>query len=228
MDLFKFKFDGLYDSRTLQELKNQGVSHFSFDFNPRSFNFIPERVFLNLLKNDLNETDKIFLHFTHNRDFMVQKIFDEILKIRESHQNIYFEFDEFFSDTLLPDQMQCVLHYRPSIFLVNKHFEKISGFIFPIEILERSNKENSLINFYSNFCTYFQACSLESKFFILQLGWNEVPSQKCIEVFDFDLIGLPLNKEIEVCYRNIDFNKLNTSFESRKKYFLNNIVNQEL
>ena len=219
MDLYKLKFDGVYDSRTLIELKREGIDHFSFDFNPRSFNFIQERVFLNLLENVLNETDKIFLHFISNKDFMAQKIYEEILKKRGNLHNIYFEFDDFFVEENLPKEMVFFVLYHPSIFLIQKNYENLAGFIFSHELLAKVDQESNLVHFYSNFFTHFHPYNLETKKFILKLGLNEVVNKKSLDMFDFDIVSFALTSEVEVCYRNVDLAKLKSKLDSKKKIF---------
>lgn len=219
MDLYKLKFDGVYDSRTLMELKREGVDHFSFDFNPRSFNFIQERVFLNLLEKVLNETDKIFLHFINNKDFMVIKIYEEIIKRRGNLHNIYFEFDNFFVDEILPNEINFFILYQPSIFLIQKKIENLAGFIFSHELLTTVNQESNLVHFYSNFYTHFHSHKLDTKKIILKLGMNEVVIGKCLDIFDFNIVSFDLTSEVEVCYRNVDLVKLKSKLESKKKIF---------
>jgi len=224
MDLYKFKIDGIYDSRTLIELKNEGVDHFSFDFNPRSFNFLQERVFLKLLDSVLNETDKIFLHFTDNRDFMVFKIRDEIIKRRGNLHNVYFEFDQFFSDLQIPSDIKYILMYEPSIFLIQSHLDQVEGFIFKHDQLNKIEREGNLTQFYGNFYTHFKTIDLDSKYFILKTDWQENINKKCLEVFDFNIVSYVLNSDVEVCYRNVDLAKLKSSFSSKRKSFKPSIV----
>ncbi len=221
MDLLQFKFDGIYDSRTFKELKNDGVNHFSFDFNPRSFNFIPEHVFLTIFEKDISETDKIFLHFTHSKDAMVLKIYHEIYKRRGNLHNVFFEFDELINEIELPSELKFYLLYSPSIFKVHSHLDKLDGFIFPYELLEKINKESKLVTFYSNFFTHFKSLDLDSKLFILKLNWNELIDFRCLDTFDFNLISFPLNSDVEICYRNIDMPKLKSNFNATKKIFKN-------
>lgn len=219
MDLYKLKFDGIYDSRTLRELKQGGIEHFNFDFNPRSLNFIQERIFLNLLETILNETDKIFLHFTSNRDFMAIKIYEEILKRRGSLHNVFFEFDDFFVDIVLPEKMNYYLLYRPSIFLFQKNSDNFTGFIFSHELLAKVNNDSNLVPFYSNFFTHFQSYDLDSKKFIIKLGMNEVVNDKCMDIFDFNIVSFVLTSEVEICYRNMDLKKLKSTVDSKIKIF---------
>jgi hypothetical protein len=217
MELYKFKIDGIYDLRTLSELKKEGVDHFSFDFNPRSFNFIQERVFLKLLDSALNETDKVFLHFISNKDFMVIKIREEIVKRRGNLHNIFFEFEEFFSDIILPKDIKFFLFYGTSIFQIHQQIEQVAGFIFQYNHLNQMEREERLIQFFSNFHTHFSNADLDSKIFILKTGWQDNINKKCLDIFDFNIISFELTSEIEVCYRNVDLLKLKSTFDSKRK-----------
>lgn len=223
MELFKFRIDGLYDLRTLKELKAEGVDHFCFDFNPRSFNFVPEHVFLDLFIKVLSDMDKIFLHFVNNKDPMVLKISSEMKKRRGNLQNIFFEFDEYFNDYELPSEIKFLQLYGNSLFSLQKNLDNLAGFIFPYEQLAKLQDEAQLIKFYSNFFTHFNSYQLDSKLFVLKLGWNDKVTSACVDVFDFNIISLTLNSEVEVCYRNIDIIKLKTKFNSQMKMFKNQI-----
>ena len=104
-----------------------------------------------------------------------------------------------------------------------KTLDSLEGFIFSYEQLEKIQQEGKLLNFYGNFCTYFSSSNLDSKSFILKVGWDDVIKPLCIDVFDFNIISLTLNSDVQICYRNIDLLKLKTKFESKKKIFNNHI-----
>jgi hypothetical protein len=154
---------------------------------------------------------------------MIHKIREEILKRRGSLDNIFFEFDEFISDVIIPDDIKFYILYQPSVYLVSNYSDNLIGFIFSYDFLYMTYRNSQLTNFYSNFLSHFKTNELDKKIFILKLDWNESVNKNCLDIFDFEIISLPLNSEVEVCYRNIDLNKLKCKIDSKRVTFKNQI-----
>ena len=73
----RIKVDGIYDRRTLSALASLGTRDLCFDFRPKSFNFLQQHVFLDLLGTHNSSEKKIYLHYANEQDFMVQKMIDD-------------------------------------------------------------------------------------------------------------------------------------------------------
>jgi hypothetical protein len=218
----KLRIEGIYDKRTIAGLKNHGVKDFCFDFSPKSFNFIQEHVFLEQILNLLSSTDRVFFHFTHSNDPMVQKLAFDLKKAGMNLENVFFEFDEWSKEKLsLNFEYNYLLNFSKDVEpskLIGKNFK---GFIFNFGFFEELHRSNLLKNFANNFYTkYFNSIG-ESQLMLLKIDWNHHLITSLFELFEFNLISFPINSKIEVCYRNVDINKLNNELEIlRKQTFL--------
>lgn len=213
------RIEGIYDKRTVKYLKNQGLKDFCFDFSPKSFNFIQEYVFLEQILNLLDASDRIFLHFSRSNDPMVGKLINDLKKSEKSLNNVFFEFDEWSKEASALDfEYNYLLNFSKdsdSLKLVGRNFK---GFIFNFEFFEELHRSNLLNNFASNFYTRFHSIINEKSFMVLKIDWNNNLLASLFDLFEFNLLSIPINSKIEVCYRNVDLNKLSSEMEVLQKY----------
>lgn len=218
----RVRIDGIYDQRTLNHLKQTELRDFSFDFSPRSFNFIQEHVFLEQLVPLLTDNDRIFFHFNRSNDPMVTKLADDSRKAGVRPENIFFEFDEWSQEInteTFPHQY--LLHYSGEQNVPKTLGPNFFGFTFEFSFLENLFHKNLLTRFSTNFYTRFGTRLNESHQLVLKMQWNSNIISSLFELFDFDLISWPIGPEIEVCYRNVDLKKLSNEMTMLKKYEMN-------
>lgn len=214
----KIRVEGIYDQRTLKHLKLSGVKDFYFDFSPKSFNFIQEHIFLDLLLKLIDSTDRIFLHFNRSNDPMIKKLANDIQNLGFSFENIIFEIDEWSIDLLPKDfPYLYVLNYSHDVELLKTINSNFSGFYFDFNSLEDLHRKNLINNYANNFHTRFHSFLNEKKMLILRIDWQSNLLISALDLFDFNLISLPINSNIEVCYRNVDLKKITTEMEILKK-----------
>lgn len=214
----KLRIDGIYDKRTLKHLKEQGIKDFCFDFSPKSFNFIQEYVFLEQILNLLNYSDRIFLHFSRSNDPMIQKIIDDLKKAGHSLDNIFFEFDEWSKDiTPINFEYNFLLNFSSDVDVSKLMGKNCRGLIFNFEFFEELHRSRSIQNFSNNFYTKYYTTLNENCLMLLKIDWNNNLQTSIFDLFEFDLISFPINSKIEICYRNVDFNKLRCELDILKK-----------
>ena len=205
----KFRIEGIYDQRTLKNLKEIGVKDFTFDFCPKSFNFIQEYVFLEKIISSLTESDRIFLKFNRSNDLMVEKLISDLQKNNYGMNNIIFEFNEWAPEMQpINFQYNYILHFSTDSDLHQKITNNFKGFIFNLDFFEYLFSNNLLSTFANNFYTKFGKLILDSHLLILKCDWNQNRINSVFDLFEFDLLSFPINSKIEVCYRNVDLNKL--------------------
>jgi hypothetical protein len=222
----KLRIDGIYDKRTLNHLKSLGLKDFCFDFSPKSFNFIQEYVFLEQILKLIEPSDKIFLRFNRSNDPMVNKLIEDIKKNGHSLKNIYFEFDEWSAEvSSINFEYNYLLNFSKDndpIKLIGKNFK---GFIFQFDFFENLHRSDLIDSFTRNFFSKYSAVLGAESLMLLKIDWHNNLISSVFDLFDFDLLSFPINSKIEVCYRNVDFNKLNSEMKLLKK---NNFLFQEL
>lgn len=222
----KLRVEGIYDKRTLKHLKLQGLKDFCFDFSPLSFNFIQEYVFLEQILALLDPSDRIFLHFKRSNDPMVGKLINDLEKTGRSLNNVFFEFDEWSTETA-PDNFNYnyLLNFTkdsdPSK-LIGTNFK---GFVFNFAFFEELHRSNLLNNFATNFYTRYHSKISDSSLMLLKIDWHDNLLASLFELFEFNLLSFPINSKIEVCYRNVDLSKLSKEMEVLQK---NRFVFQDL
>ena len=74
----KLRIEGVYDIRTVQYLKGQGIEDFSFDFRPKSFNFLQQYRFFEIIERCFHKNLRFFLKYQNEKDFIVQKMLNDI------------------------------------------------------------------------------------------------------------------------------------------------------
>jgi hypothetical protein len=222
----KLRIEGIYDKRTFQYLKAQGLSSFCFDFSPKSFNFIQEYVFIEQIINLLGPSDKVFLHFARSNDPMVTKLIADLAKTGLSLNNVYFEFDEWSSEFGPIDfSYNYLLNFSKdsdSSKLIGTNFK---GFVFNFDFFVGLHRSNLLNNFASNFYTRYQEKLGDQSLMLLKLDWHSNLLATLFDLFEFDLLSFPINSKIEICYRNVDLKKLSSEMEVLQK---NNFIFQDL
>ena len=76
----RFRVEGIYDKRTLQRLQDLNLKDLSFDFRPRSFNFLQQHTFMEIVEN-ISTEDRLYLHFENEAETDA-KIYLKSTKIR--------------------------------------------------------------------------------------------------------------------------------------------------
>ena len=210
------KIEGIYDQRTLKLLKSKGIRDFGFNFCPKSFNFIQERVFLNELIPLLDPKDKIHLHFSRINDPMIQKLLLDLQKAGVVKDNIYFDCDEG-TEKSREIGIKYFLNYSPEINHISCEGSEFCGFIFNFSFFEDLHIRGILNNFIANFYTHFKKYLIEDKLIILRIDWSDNVFPSLFDYFDIDLMSFSINDKIEVCYRNVDLKKLSIEMELIEK-----------
>ena len=206
----QFRVEGIYDKRTLQSLKDLKLKDLSFDFRPRSFNFLQKKLLEELLE-DVSQDDTVYLHFENEADFVIKNILESATKKCEK-KNIILEFSgnqtaeyyESFNHDFL-------WNYDPS----SEHLDDIlkskllKGLIIPLSIINEEHRKGNIINFSKELHSkIFNLLSKDSGMLILSMDWDSNLFSSLVQYFDFDLISIPINNKIEVCYRNVDLSKM--------------------
>lgn len=207
--------NGIYDLRTLKQLNQMGVGRIGFEFNPKSFTFIQEHVFLDLIKADFSENKIIYLNFKNNKDVMIGKIVNDLTKINPNLlNNLIFVFDEYIEDNF---NFPFLLKYSPYISnKINTNF--FIGFIFDFSDFEIAYNASTLTNLISNLYTKFPKLANGQLVSALNINWTDNLFSSLFDFMEFEFIQLNINYDVEVCYRNVDLNKLNIELKNKKKY----------
>lgn len=214
-----YQVTGVYDSRTIKCLQEVGVQDIIFDLRPRSFNFIQKHLVSSLLKENQTFSGRIGLWFENEKDFMIQDLLSEVLNF-VSKDKVFLILSgnysvEFFKSIEL--DFYCIYQQDLKVqsIISNSSFK---GFYLYFDFLEGLYTSGSLNSWVNNFYTQiFRDKVLD---IILLRDWDSNIFPSLVELIDFSTICLPINAKVEVCFRNVDINKLKSSFENSSSYLL--------
>lgn len=259
------RMEGIYDLRTILHLKNLNINCFSFDFRPRSFNFLQQYKFFEILQEEYSKELCFFLRYENEKDFVIQKMLTDLkdfffknnLSIKnnnnlsntslivDDHKDIYdnnddpsksnFEIDLFgdafpleFSDDLGRKYYDYFKHpywwhYRESNEL-NSLLESpyLKGIVIDSDMFGQYFNQEAILGFLQIFHIrggekQEQKKSLPPLKLILRSQWQN--NSTLLSIFKNDYIkmeylSLPIDQSIEICYRNVDLNKLNQNIQN--------------
>lgn len=205
----ELRIEGIYDKRTIQLLQEQRINDFGFDFCPRSFNFIQEHVFLKEIIPLLSRNQKIYLKFPNSNDLMLKRIVKDLNQENVNQDNIFFEFSDIVNQEDLDKfEYQFLINYSQNLNISKIQSKLLKGIIFDFTFLESLNSKNLLNSFVRNFYSQNTTVLNENIQLILKADWPSNLLQSLFHLMDFNLLSLPINSNIEICYRNVDINKL--------------------
>jgi hypothetical protein len=204
------RISGIYDYRTIQHLNEHKINHFSFDLRPRSLNFIQEYRLLEILEK--TQLGTVYLQFQNEKPYIVERIYNNCLKAFSG--NVYVEYSGHIDNELVVgSKIPFLAHVE------NKELGKLyindlcQGHVFSYEFLKDLQVRGEFLNWVTSYYQIFNAKSF-NLLQILNLDWDSDVFPTLFEYFDFDLLSLPINNKIEVCYRNVDLNKVSTHLKT--------------
>lgn len=206
------RLSGIYDLRTLNFLIENGIHQFIFDFRPTSMSFLQEYKVVELLKG--LSFGKVFLLFRNEKTFMMERIYNScrnsfggelILEVEGSVDDDFSQLGVPFYYRIEEEEQ---LSSSKSIFLN----QNCRGHVLSYEMLKNLNDRNSFMSWVQRYYQEIGGRSLELKQ-DLYLDWDSDIFPTLFEYFDFDSLTLPVNSKIEVCYRNVDLNKVSTNLK---------------
>lgn len=202
MDL---QIDGIYDQRTIKCLLDEGIRRFVFDFRPTSFNFFQQHRFLDLIKSCYRADCHYLLHFSNEADFIVKKFIEDLSSLNLLNMDRTFSLAfsdvhpmEYYEQFSMPYHLY---YHRQVEHGLWKNSRFLRGIIYDFEFLNELHQGNGLLPFVQNFSQLIVGLQLVQT---LVADWNSNFFPSLFDYFDFDVVSYPINKKVEVCYRNVD------------------------
>jgi hypothetical protein len=203
---------GIYDRRTVDKARDNGITSLTFDFRPKSFNFIQQYVLEEILDGVESGLVNVNLHFENEADFVVTSIVEAIEKkghactlvFSDKHKKNYYEkFDRPF-----------LVYYRDDSDFKSVLSSKLcQGVILKYDFLHELKGAGTLNNFLSNFYVYNPMDNIIG----LELDWDSNIAATILDLVDFEFVTIPVNSKVEVCYRNVDGDKLQKQLHQLKQ-----------
>ena len=206
----EIRIDGIYDQETFMGLRDIPISNIGFDFRPKSFNFLQHYRFMDILEKLHNPSERYFLHFCDETNTMISKFLKDLAKRYPMANNFLLEFsDNQTLDFYKQFKYPFFWHYRP-----DENFNKLfdlphfKGLVLSHSFLTGLHERGRLNNFIRNFHQLFYRRKDNRRELALSLEWNSNIFPSLFDLFEFDMICLPINKKVEQHYRKVDMDML--------------------
>lgn len=206
------RIDGIYDTRTLKSLEEEGIAHFGFDFRVKATSFLQQYKFLDILKTCGKPWHRYYLIYSNEKDFVITKMVDDLKDFLSGPDNtgglILEQFCLEFADAVDVDfcekfNLKFSYHYNPYS-PMNKiiNSKLLNEIVISYQYIDDSNKKGQLFKFAQIF--HQLIAKKDNLRIVLACDWDNDLLPSLLEYFDIDYITVQINSKVEVCYRNVD------------------------
>ena len=204
----RLRINGIYDHTTLKLLRDLNVDDFGFDFRARSYNFLQQYVFLDLLKKHYYPGHQLFLHYSQEANFVIQKMLTDLKEELPEVGSFFLEFSDQQENSFY-EQFNTDFHWHyqdeHSLEIV-LHSPRLKGVVIDYRTVEFLHAQDLFYQFYSNVLQEkIQSRGIEVG---LALAWDADVFPSLYEFANFDYIIYTIDDKIEISYRNVDLLRL--------------------
>lgn len=210
---YQLKVNGIYDKRTLETAVSMGVKHFGFCFRPLSLNLVAFQTFIDELLPKIPFGSFLYFEFENQADPMIRYLSEQLNSKDGAFQRVSICLNKITgSDQCLFNSNQVLeLDYDTDVFLEKKNLQKIellkkvSALHLDEWQLGHLKKDHKLNSFFSSLEEFFSRDDLEIELKVIsdvELG------KKNLEFLDVMRVSLEINPSLEVCYRNVNLEKM--------------------
>lgn len=223
----RLKVTGIYDQTSLNLLQEEGIKLFGFDFRARSFNFLQQYAFFELLNTSYQSNFKFDLIFQNEKDFIIQKMVDDLKeKLLElgrtkeslSHFNLHFtdvKGVEFYDSFKTP----FIWEFHPMEDLVKlAHSSYLKGIVLPYDYLLDLHQKGEFHTFVADFLKKLSKAGIRKGISLgLKLNWSADPFPSLTQFLVFDYWQVSINSTLETSYRKISPDLVKSSLGEVRK-----------
>jgi len=195
------------------------VNQFSFDFRARSFNFLQQYKFLELMNEFSSPLDQYFLHYENEQNYTIQKMLDDFPDLTK--RNIFLEFSdlldaEFYRQFNVP----FFWHFHPNISLdsiVNTPLCR--GIVFSYAYIYDLYESGNFFNFVKVFLgSVGEKVENKEIQLVLSVDWDADIFSSLFDFLPISLCSLTINNKVELNYRNPDILKISHELKHFQLY----------
>ena len=209
------RLNGVYHTSIIQHLKDFGLSHFSFDLRPKSFNFTQSYKIKEMLQATASPLVHYYLHFADEKDFVIREIYKSLYEERND-SSLMFEFSgtenlDYFESFKVP----YVWHYRESITLEQiRQTQYLKMISFDSVFIERLFQFGKLYQLFGEFAeiSHEKKMSLE-----ISQDWNTSVLETLIDFYPIKTLNFEINRQVEKSFRQIDLQQVAGHIEHTKR-----------
>jgi|GEM_PF-5679824 len=207
----QIRIEGIYNRELFQLAIENNVNHLSFDFRPRSNNFLQSHHFNSLLKEISGRNFEVGMQFHGGPLFVIEKFAEDV----KNHLGGFSGVTKVYFDLITPPEdsdyvrfpFPYVAHYRPDLNLKdcesNPHW---TGLVFSDELLmslwtnmgATHGRSFLLKNIFGQLVPKLLA---EQKRVILQCGWLSSLDPELVQFIGANVLSFIIGPEMEMAYR---------------------------
>ncbi len=215
MDRRILGINGIYDQRSFKKLTDQDIQFFIFDQRTKSPNFIQNYVLIDLIKSLGGRNINIVLRFDNDKPFMINHAIDSILKettLTTANIELWFdhEFNPWIEDARIPFKIYYNDQTNIKSFVNKSHLKGLVFNAFDFNSMGMQKMQNKMFNM-------LQALGKNSFEHTLELLPMDSFPASLVDYLDLQSFSLKIDSDLEICYRNIDLDKLLKSIKFIKR-----------
>lgn len=228
----KIKLSGLINESSFALAERLGIDHLGLDLRPKSFQFIQEYKLIELIKENFRTECFYYLHFYEEKDFVIKQFLEDLdreLKETSGYLGLASHFRLEFSDrerSSFYDSfgVPYIWHLRDDVLLVDHlNAKNLDGVVLAFETLEKLQLTGELDSFYQDFLVELSRVKKERTIkCYLDCDWDSNLFPSLLRVMTIDFMALTLNSKVEISYRTLDEEKLESSLSYIKKFIEDN------
>ncbi len=213
------RIEGIYNQDTIKHVSLLGIKSWLFDFRPKSFSFIQQYRFLEILEKSGEFAENIFMLFNREKKETLESFLDIVSKVatkKEVMGKLKLEFDDFLdNDDFDRYGVPFYLRVNRSISFENlKKYKYCEGLVLDFKYLSSLHETDELLFFAQNLSNFRESHSLMK--LILSADWDSNLFHSLDELIPFNYLSMPINSKVESSYRTVDISVLS----SNSQYFL--------
>jgi len=211
----KFILKGITNSNSILATDSIGMSQYTFDLRPKSFNFVQSRKIVEMISGD-TKSRVYSLLFENEKDFVIKQLLTQINPSIGEEQNLFLEFAG------ITPLVECekyehdyIWHYHDGEKIKNitdtKYLKRI---VFRHSDLEYLSSNGELHGFFNLFSEYFDRIFIE-----VQLNWDSPIMFSIFEFFKIPLLSFEITDQVEIGYQNPDHDLIISHITNVKNMF---------
>lgn len=224
----QLRLEGIYDQKTFDLLSQLSIKNFSFDMRPLGLNFFPQHLFLKLLSQSWRSGDRYFLHYAYEKDFVIEKMAEDLKQLFSPFNpfsgQLFLEFSDqkplsFYEQFKLPFYWH--YHWEGEFHQI-LHSPLLQGVVLSCSFLQGLYQREDREHFFQSLSEMRRKRDNRPLEFILAGDWDCTVAEGFLRQFSFDMLSLPINAQLELCYRQVDVEKMQQSVKLFKENFTGN------
>jgi hypothetical protein len=211
----ELRVNGVYHSSIINHLSAVGLTHYSFDLRPKSFNFTQAYKIKEILSQTSSSLKYFYLHFEEEKDFIIKEIFADINEAR-GQSSLWLEFSgkdslDYYDSFEIP----YLWHYHENISLSDiaksKNLKKIS---FDQLYIERLLQFGQLYDFFGQLIEIITPMGVQLE---ITASWDSPLLETILDFYPITSLNYEISSQVEKSYRQIDLQLMTGHIEHTKR-----------